>query len=120
MPTAPRSKKPGLSTNYGKFERTYREYEGRRFPCNILYFPHDPHNVHPTQKPVALCEYLIQTYTQPGELVADICAGSGTTAVAALRTGRSFVCFEKDPNIYATAMERISRTVADFDNHASI
>ncbi len=49
--------------------------------------------VHPTQKPVALCEYLIRTYTRPGEVVADICAGSGTTAVAALNTGRRFVCF---------------------------
>ena len=53
--------------------------------------------VHPTQKPVELCEYLIRTYTRPGELVADICAGSGTTAVAAVNTGRRFVCFETAP-----------------------
>lgn len=105
-------KKSGLSSNYGIFERTYAEYEGRRFPCNILYFPRDPCGIHPTQKPVALCEYLIHTYTQPGELVADICAGSGTTAVAALRTGRRSVCFEKDPDIYAAAVERISRAAA--------
>ena len=54
-----------------------------------------------------LCEYFIKTYTRPGELVADICAGSGTTAVAALNTGRSFVCFETAPSFYAAASERI-------------
>ena len=54
-----------------------------------------------------LCEYLIKTYTRPGELVADICAGSGTTAVAAVNTGRRFVCFETAPAFYALATERI-------------
>ena len=63
--------------------------------------------VHPTQKPVALCEYFIKTYTRPGEVVADICAGSGTTAVAALNTGRRFICFETVPAYYAAATERI-------------
>ena len=111
------SKNIGLSSNYGKFDRPQIvEHDGRRFPCNILYYPRDTHGIHPTQKPVALCEYLIRTYTQPGELVADICAGSGTTAIAALRTGRSFVCFEKHPSIYAAAMERISGTMADLEN----
>lgn len=103
----------GLSTNYGKFERKFSEYDGKRFPCNNLYFSHDPHGIPPTQKPVALCEYLIKTYTQPGELVADICAGSGTTAVAAIRTGRSFVCFENNPDIYAAALERIYGALSD-------
>ena len=115
------SKNIGLSTNYGKFERPrYVEHDGKRFPCNILYYSRDPHGIHPTQKPVALCEYLIRTYTQPGELVADICAGSGTTAIAALRTGRGFVCFEKNPDIYAAAMERISKTMADLEKQTSI
>ena len=50
----------------------------------MLTFPAVQRTVHPTQKPVELCEYFIKTYTRPGELVADICAGSGTTAVAAL------------------------------------
>ena len=56
---------------------------------------------------MALCEYFIKTYTRPGELVADICAGSGTTAVAALNTGRRFICFETAPAYYAAASERI-------------
>ena len=73
----------------------------------MLAFPTVTTTVHPTQKPVALCEYLIRTYTRPGEVVADICAGSGTTAVAALNTSRRFICFETVPTYYAAASERI-------------
>lgn len=116
MPGKPYKKYPknlGLSPNYGKFKRNSLESDGWRFPCNLLFFPHDQRNIHPTQKPVALCEYLIKTYTQPGELVADVCAGSGTTAVAALRTGRNFICFEKDPQIYSMALDRISEAISD-------
>ena len=94
---------------YGEFERTSGESDGRRFPGNVLAFPTVTTTVHPTQKPVALCEYLIRTYTRPGEVVADICAGSGTTAVAALNTGRRFVCFETAPAFYGPATERIRR-----------
>ena len=60
-------------------------------------------------KAVELCEYLIKTYTRPGEVVADLCAGSGTTAVAALNTGRRFVCFESAPAIYGPAAQRIEQ-----------
>ena len=63
--------------------------------------------IHPTQKPVELCEYFIKTYTDEGAVIADICAGSGTTAVAALNTGRRFICFETVPAYYAAATERI-------------
>ena len=63
--------------------------------------------IHPTQKPVELCEYFIKTYTDEGAIVADICAGSGTTAVAAMNTGRRFICFENAPAIYAAAAQRI-------------
>ena len=90
----------GSSPNYGEFERTSGESDGRRFPGNVLAFPTVTTTVHPTQKPVALCEYLIRTYTRPGEVVADICAGSGTTAVAALNTSRRFVGFETAPAFY--------------------
>ena len=99
----------GAAPNYGEFERTSGESDGRRFPGNVLAFPTVTTTVHPTQKPVALCEYLIRTYTRPGEMVADICAGSGTTAVAALNTGRRFVCFESAPAFYGPATERIRR-----------
>ena len=98
----------GDSTNYGKFIRSGSGSEdGLRFPGNVLAFPTVQRTVHPTQKPVALSEYFIKTYTRPGEVVADICAGSGSTAVAALNTGRRFICFETVPAYYAAASERI-------------
>ena len=81
--------------------------DGRRYPGNVLFVPTVSGSIHPTQKPVELCEYLIRTYTRPGELVADICAGSGTTAIAAINTERRFVCFETAPSFYAAASERI-------------
>ena len=93
---------------YGKFERQGSESnDGRRYPGNVLFVPTVSGGIHPTQKPVELCEYLIRTYTHPGELVADICAGSGTTAIAAINTERRFVCFETAPSFYAAASERI-------------
>jgi len=98
----------GTSSNYGKFERQGSESnDGRRYPGNVLFVPTVSGGIHPTQKPVELCEYLIRTYTRPGELVADICAGSGTTAIAAINTERRFVCFETAPAFYAAASERI-------------
>ena len=63
--------------------------------------------IHPTQKPVALLEYLIRTYTNPGETVLDSCAGSGSTAVACIRTGRNFIGFETDAEYFRKAAERI-------------
>lgn len=62
---------------------------------------------HPTQKPVALFEYLIRTYTNPGELVLDNTAGSGTTAIAAENAGRRWICMERDPGYYAAAVGRV-------------
>ena len=102
------SREGSNSPNYGKFLRSSSGSEdGLRFPGNLLAFSSVQRTVHPTQKPVELCEYFIKTYTRPGEVVADICAGSGTTAVAALNTGRRFVCFETAPAFYAAASERI-------------
>lgn len=73
------------------------EYEQTKtgYPTSVLEFPNET-GLHPTQKPVALFAYLIQTYTNPGETVLDFCAGSGTTAVAAEMTGRRWVCIEKE------------------------
>ena len=63
--------------------------------------------LHPTQKPVALFEYLIKTYTNEGELVLDNCAGSGTTAIAAENTNRKWVCIEQLEEYYSKAIDRI-------------
>lgn len=64
---------------------------------------------HPTQKPVALVEYLIKTFTNEGDLVLDNCMGSGTTAVAALRTRRHFIGFETNREYYTIACNRIRK-----------
>ena len=68
---------------------------------------------HPTQKPVALMEYLIRTYTNPGETVLDFTMGSGTTGVAAANTGRRFIGIEMDANYFAVAQSRIRKAQAD-------
>ena len=66
------------------------------YPRSILEFPNDPNPAHPTQKPVALMEYLIRTYSNEGETVLDNCMGSGTTGVACVNIGRNFIGIEKD------------------------
>ncbi|MDR1308834.1 MAG: site-specific DNA-methyltransferase [Deltaproteobacteria bacterium] len=98
--------------NIGKnYKQTDIDNNGYRYPVNYLFFKSVCHfdMLHPTQKPVDLCAYLIKTYTNPGDLVLDNCAGSGTTAVAAIRTGRDFVAFEKDKDIFETAKARIEK-----------
>ena len=68
-------------------------------------------SMHPTQKPVALMEYLIKTYTNPGETVLDNCMGSGTTGVACVNTGRNFIGIERDPGYFAIAKNRIESAI---------
>ena len=84
---------------------------GFRYPTRIIEFNQE-RGLHPTQKPVALFEYLIKTYTQPGEIVLDNCAGSGTTAVAALNTGRLFIGIEKEPKYVEIARKRLEQAQA--------
>lgn len=85
-----------------------REYvqEFRNYPTSILTYQRDK-GLHPTQKPVALFEYLIRTYTNEGEVILDNCIGSGTTAVAAINTGRQFIGIEREPEYVAIANKRI-------------
>lgn len=77
------------------------------FPHTVLEFDKEESHLHPTQKPVALFEYLIRTYTQPGETVLDNCLGSGTTAIAAERSGRRWIGIERDEGYYNAALARI-------------
>lgn len=83
---------------------------GSYYPKSILDISiagnHDA-GLHPTQKPVALMEYLIRTYTNPGDVVLDNCMGSGTTGVAALQSGRKFIGIERDPDYFAICQRRI-------------
>ena len=84
-----------------------QKYTG--YPNNILDFDRDKPSVHPTQKPVALLEYLINTYTNENDLVLDNCMGSGSTGVACLHTNRNFIGIELDKKYFQVAKERIER-----------
>jgi site-specific DNA-methyltransferase (adenine-specific) len=81
------------------------------YPKSILDFASDTAKNHPTQKPVALFEYLIRTYTNEGDLVLDNTAGSGTTAIAAENAKRRWVCIERDDKYFAAATERVQKHV---------
>lgn len=81
------------------------EYED--YPRQTLFFDAETNTIHPTQKPAALFEYLIRTYTNEGETVLDNCAGSGTTAIACINTNRNYICIEKDEKYFNIAEKRI-------------
>jgi site-specific DNA-methyltransferase (adenine-specific) len=78
------------------------------YPRNYLMIGQEYSGLHPTQKPVALFEYLIKTYSNPGETVLDNVMGSGTTGVACKNLGREFIGIEKDENYFKIAFERIN------------
>lgn len=108
-------RKANCTTNYGDFGETVAKNEtGKRFPINILSFSNGNHKniLHPTQKPVALLEYLIKTYTNEGDTVLDNCMGSGSTGVACVNTGRDFIGIELDDNYFQIAEKRINDAMA--------
>ena len=94
---------------YGERNRTIKKYDDKRYPQTVQKFNVE-RGLHPTQKPVALFEYLIKTYTNEGETVLDNCAGSGTTGIACINTDRKYILIEKDPTYYELIKNRI-------DNH---
>ena len=87
--------------------------ESVAYPKNIITISkfsnecNSKHRIHPTQKPVELCEYLINTYTNKEEIILDNCIGSGTTAIACLNTNRQYIGIEKDNKYYELANKRI-------------
>ena len=101
------------SSNYGEFnqlENSVQYDSNNKNPESIIDIKSEPNSkgkLHPTQKPVALFEYLIKTYTNENELILDNCAGSGTTAIAAINTNRKWVCIEKETEYYDKAINRI-------------
>lgn len=101
-----------ISTNYNESENSAADYDStERFPTSILTFSTDKQKpygrLHPTQKPQALCEWLIRTYCPEGGTVLDFCMGSGTTGAAAKQCVRSFIGIELDDAYFATAVDRI-------------
>lgn len=99
-----------------KSSLNYREHgtatydSTERFPLSIITFPKDTQKsaLHPTQKPVALLEYLINTYTDKNDIVLDNCMGSGSTGIACINTGRRFIGMEKSEEYFSVATKRIS------------
>lgn len=81
-------------------------WDGKKYKSNILKYRKDYTGLHPTQKPVLLIEDLIKTYSNEGDVVVDLTCGSGTTAVAAINTGRDYICIEKDEGYYEVAVNR--------------
>lgn len=94
-------------TNFGE-SGTENFQEWTNYPRSVLEFANDAKPVHPTQKPVALMEYLIKTYTNEGDTVLDNCMGSGTTGVACANTNRKFIGMELDREYFRIARRRIS------------
>lgn len=95
---------------YGQFQQAEVKSDGKRYPRSVLYFKtaeSEGKVFHKTQKPIALFEYLIKTYTNENDLVLDNCMGSGTTAVAARNTNRNYIGFETNKEYYDLANERI-------------
>lgn len=97
------------SDNYGDYE--FVDYDStERFPRSILRFPSDKQKskLHPTQKPVELIQYFIRTYSNPGDVVLDLTAGSGTTGEACQKEGRFYILSESDPESFKKAKNRIT------------
>lgn len=88
---------------------------GTRYPRSVIKFNTDKGkgSLHPTQKPVALLEYLIKTYSNEDDIILDNCMGSGSTGVACVNTGREFIGIELDENYYNIAKNRISQALND-------
>ena len=108
-------RKPWITWNTGKSEHLKGKTDkkicnSKRKPTSILKFSsvsNFPKNLHPTQKPVALLEYLVKTYSNEGDLILDNCSGSGTTAVACHNLKRRFICIERDIDYYKASVERL-------------
>lgn len=97
----------GCSNNYGKRSTVAYLQEFTGYPSDVVHFSSPGNTTHPTQKPVALFEYLIKTYTNEGDVVLDNCAGSGTTAVAAINTNRNYILMEKEPKYIDIINQRL-------------
>lgn len=100
-------------TNYGNHKSNIAKSDGKRLPLTVLNFNRVERPLHPTQKPVALCEYLIKTYTNENETVLDNCAGSMSTAIACLNTKRNAIMIEKEEEYFNAGCERIKHHILD-------
>ena len=108
------------SAHYGK-QLNIKDYDStERYPRTVQVFSKDYPSIHDTQKPVALCEYLIRTYTNDGELVLDNTMGSGTTGVACVNTRRRFIGIENDQQTFNEAKDRIDLAAVEKDQQPDL
>lgn len=108
---------------YGKYQHDYDSPSTKtnmKYPTSILQFSNVVQgNVHPTQKPVNLLEYLIRTYSNPGDIVLDNTMGSGSTGVAAVNTGRNFIGMELEQKYFDVAEERLTAAKQQVEESAA-
>lgn len=81
------------------------------YPANLIYFENETERFHPTQKPLRLIEYLVKTYSNPGDTVLDNCMGSGSIGVACVETGRAFIGMELSEHYFEVSKNRIAETL---------
>lgn len=108
------TKKTVNSECYGKAIKVTDYDSTDRYPRSVQFFSSDKQkvNLHPTQKPAALMEYLVLTYSNKGDTVLDNCMGSGTTGVACVKTGRDFIGIEMEKKYFEVAKDRIEKLTA--------
>ena len=100
-----------MTGSYGHYTNFREDNPGRRYPKQVLEFGVvERGTIHPTEKPVALMEYLIRTYSNEGDVVMDNCFGSCATGIACLNTDRMFIGIERDPEYFRLGSDR-------FHNH---
>ena len=106
-----------MSENYGAYTNFRNDNKGTRYPKQVLEFGVvERGSLHPTQKPVALLEYLIKTYTQDGETVLDFTAGSMSTAIACINTNRKGIMIEKDEHYFKVGSDRVAQALQELGN----
>jgi site-specific DNA-methyltransferase (adenine-specific) len=98
--------------SFKTYRPSHKPYSQKQtgYPSDLIFFSKDKEKLHPTQKPVALMEYLIKTYTNEGCVVLDFTMGSGTTGVACMNTGRKFIGIEMDDKYFEIARKRITES----------
>lgn len=109
LPYGKANRRGNTGDNWSEMKSDKYVQDWTNYPTSIQFFKKDK-GPHPTQKPVALMEYLIKTYTNEGETVLDFTMGSGTTGVACVNTNRSFIGIELDKNYFDIASARIAET----------
>lgn len=103
------------TSNYGNHKQVDGEKTNLKYPKSVLNFEKNTNVIHPTQKPVALLEYLVKTYSNEGDTILDNTMGSGSTGVACINTKRNFIGIEMDETYFKAAKERIEEAERNYN-----